>query len=173
MHWNDLGPWVDVFRTLSVYSRAESLNDHPGCVELSDRQAATSPYDVTDSRCPTLSILFELHRRKWKFVYDSVTHESAAIGDMDGRESCRMKKYFMVLIQIDRCMGLTSQIPSDEYVLFYELLLAGIEVEPGLSHKQYREIKKRGSALDLEASSSTIDEDQFVLKFVFRFVLFL
>ena len=57
-------------------------------------------------------------------------------------------------------MGLTSQVPSDEYVIFYDLLLAGIKVEPGLSHKQYREIKKHGSALDLEASSSTTNEDQ-------------
>ncbi len=63
-------------------------------------------------------------------------------------------------------MGLTSQIPSDEYVLFYDSLLAGIKVEPGLNHKQYREIKSV-----VRYSSSHTSEDQFVLKFVpFRFV---
>ena len=136
VHWKHLGPWNDVFRTLSIYVSAESLKERPGCIKLSNRQTVTSPYALTDPRCPTLKLLFELHIRKWKFVYETVLHDSATVGNMDGRESCRMKKYYMVLLQIDRCIGLTSQIPSDEYVIFYELLLAGIKVEPGLSLKQ-------------------------------------
>ena len=167
LKWSDLGPWVDVFRTLSIFSTAESLSgDNAGCLRLSGCQAATSPYDVTDSRCPTLMILFELHKRKWRFQDHSIIHESGAIGDMDGRESCRMKKYFMVLIQIDRCIALTSSIPSDEYVIFYELLLAGIRVEPGLSMKRYRAIKKQGGGDDLEMSSSSSgDEDYFSIHY--------
>ena len=61
---------------------------------------------------------------------------------MDGREASHMKSYFIVLWEIDRCLPLTSYIPSDEPILFYDLLLEGLNVQPGLGHQHYLALKR-------------------------------
>ena len=141
--WQDLGPWIHVWKTLRIVSEVRALEEDSCCLELLGCHPVECPFDFTNPQCPTLLIIFELHKRGWRLqIGETVVHNSARIGKMDGRESFRMKKYFMVLIQIERCITLTSSIPSDWYVLFYELLLAGHRVEPGLGNKRYREIKK-------------------------------
>ena len=89
-------------------------------------------HPVTDFRCPTLTIPLELHARGFRPVTGTVFQKENVIGDMDGREAIRMQAYFIVLLQLDRCLPLTSNIPSDQPILFYKLLLSGQRAEPGL-----------------------------------------
>ena len=71
-----------------------------------------------------------------------VVQQENQIGPMDDREAVKMKSYFIVLVELERCMPLTTHIPSDQPILFYDLLLAGRRVEPGLGHKQYLVLKR-------------------------------
>jgi len=48
-----------------------------------------------------------------------------------------MKPYYQALLQIDFCIPLTSHMPSQEPMSYYELLLKGIKAEPGMNDRHY------------------------------------
>ena len=60
---------------------------------------------------------------------------------MDGREVARMKSYYHALLELGRCVPFTSEIPSDEPILFYKLFLEGVWVEPYLGNDAYLALK--------------------------------
>ena len=135
--WRDLGPFASVRESLLHFRRAEGFDSHPGCILLIDPERAVPTHAVTDMKCPALTMLAELYRRGWRTVYDTVQHVNTTIGLMDAREAVRCKAYYVVLMKIDECMPLTSRIPSDQPIAFYNLLLQGRAVEPGLGNKTY------------------------------------
>jgi len=55
----------------------------------------------------------------------------------DGKLECKSKWYFQVCWRMQNVVRLASTIPSQQLVKFYQLLLAGIAVEPNLSDKEY------------------------------------
>lgn len=158
--WQELGPWTDVRRTLTRFREAKGVLDHPGCLVLSDAELARPVHPVTDFRCPTLTILKELRRRGWTASSSRVVHDVVNVGRMDGREAIRMKAYYIVLLQLEQCLPLTTNIPSDEVILFYKLLLAGKQVEPGLSARDYLAIQ-RGEPVPFPEIPDVDDEEVF------------
>ena len=138
--WNDLGPFPSVRRSLTWFIGAQPSLEHPECTVLSSPKEVGADLQLTDPDCPTLCILDELIRRGWNPHRGRVVHTKDAPKDMDGRESIKMKSYYVVLLDVERCLELASHIPSDEPLLFYKLLLEGREVEPGLGHKAYSQI---------------------------------
>ena len=163
--WKDLGPWDAVRSSLHRYCNAQGAAEHPSCVALTDVVPAVPQHPVTDFKCPTLYILTELYRRGWRPTLETVVHKKAIIDFMDGREAVRMKAYFIVLVELPRCIALTSSIPSDQPIAFYRLLLRGTKVEPGLGNPHYIAMfKDTERPMPIEAP---IDEDpHLVLKVV-------
>ena len=140
--WNDLGPFRSVSQSLKWFSEAQPSLEHPECIVLSSPKEVGADLQLTDPDCPTLCILDELLRRGWTPRRGRVVHTRDSPKDMDGRESIKMKSYFVVLLDLERYLPLASHIPSDEPLLFYKLLLEGREIEPGLGHKEYLRILK-------------------------------
>lgn len=66
-----------------------------------------------------------------------------------------MKAYYIVLVELERCMPLASCIPSDEPIAFYKLLLAGHTVEPYLGNPHYIAMLR---GVD-DAPPAVLDED--------------
>ena len=142
--WEDLGPWNAVYSSLNHFLETRGVPGHSGSIDVSSPQLTRPVHPVTDFRCPTLTILLELHGRGFRPVTGTVVHKENAIGDMDGREAIRMKAYFIVLLQLDRCLPLTSNIPSDQPILFHKLLLNCQRAEPGLGEAGYLAISRGG-----------------------------
>ena len=157
--WDELAPWPQLFRALSHFLDNKALNDQPGCVQLSGRELTKPTYAITDKRCPTLTVMYALHDMGWRPSGGRVVHGSAAIGDMDAREATKMKSYFIVLVEIDRCLLLTSQIPSDEPIAFYDCLLEGLRVEPGLGNAHYLALKRGTEPRPLPPLEDDEDDD--------------
>ena len=139
--WQDLGPFDDVHRTLSRYKSVADA-DHPACLQLTECERARPRHALTDMKCPTLPILAECYRRGWRPADQLVTHHSLDIGLMDSRLAVRMKAYYIVLLELPRCLPLTSEIPSNQPILFYRLLLQGRPVEPFLGQQAYLAIQR-------------------------------
>ena len=135
--WRDLGPFASVRNSLTSYQVAVGVDAQPGCIALSNPMVAIPDLPVTDLNCPTLMILDELRRRGWGAVRDVVDHTSTDVGVYEGTEAIRMKAYFIVVLQLDQCLPLTSSIPSNQPIAFYRLLLNGTSVEPGLGNPAY------------------------------------
>jgi hypothetical protein len=86
-------------------------------------------------------MISELHRRGWRLAKARVLHEEAVVGVMDSREATRMKAYYVVLLEVTRCMPLAIRgIPSDQPIVYYKLLLKGTSVDHGLGAIEYRRI---------------------------------
>ena len=51
-----------------------------------------------------------------------------------------MKAYYIVVLEIHRCLPLCNGIPSDQPIPFYKCLLDGKAVEPGLGVAAYRRL---------------------------------
>ena len=71
----------------------------------------------------------------------AVTHRHHGPQEFDVREPLRFKPYLLVLVELERCLRLTSAVPSREPLKFYHLLLLGVRVQPGLGHKHYLAIR--------------------------------
>ena len=141
--WAELGPWVEVRGSLQHYRRVVGSLDHPGCVVAHDPVVATSPFAVTDLRCPAILMIKELHRRGWRPSKCRVLHDTAEIGEMDSREATKMKAYYVMLMEIPRCIGLSTRgIPSDQPIAYYKLLLNGVSVDWGLGDRAYQALMK-------------------------------
>lgn len=140
--WKDVGPWQQVHRTLTRFKVVLGSAEQPGCLQLSDSERAVPMHALTDLKCPTLVILKELRRRGWQSIRGRVVHQTTDIASMDGREAKAMKAYFIVLLELGRCLPLTSRIPSDQPLLYYKLLLQGRHVEPDLGQRTYLALQR-------------------------------
>lgn len=162
INWGDLGPWNPVYRTLTYFQEIQGLEEHAGCLQLSGAQRAVPIHPVTDLRCPALLMLKALRRLGWAPKRNRIIHDSTVPGPMDGREAIRMKPYYVVLIEIERCLPLTTDIPSDQPILFYKLLLQGVNIEPNLGHAHYLAIS-RGTEIEAQPSVDAMNDDGWVL----------
>ena len=143
VRWSELGPWNEVQRSLAQFQVVQGAPEHAGCLILRDAEAAKPEFALTDLRCPTLLILTELKRRRWRLVKERVEHTDALVGPMDTRAAGRMKAYYIVLWEIDRCAPLgASTIPCDQPIVYYQLLLSGRAVLPGLGSAHYLAIQQ-------------------------------
>ena len=134
--WGELGPWREVRGSLKHYQRVVGSLEHECCIVAHDPVVASSPYPITDLKCPAILMLGELHRRGWVPAKCRVHHETQAIGNMDSREATRMKAYYVVLLELPRCILVgKGGIPSDQPIAYYKLLLKDKEVEWGLGDR--------------------------------------
>ena len=140
----DICPWTAMVNTLTRFTDVQGMAEHPGCLSLASPEPAKPIHPLTDFKCPTLSILLELYRLGWKPVRGTCVHDSIACGVIDGREAVKMKAYYIVILEIARCMPLSSTIPSDQPIAYYKLLLAGRNVEPGLGNPEYKRLLREG-----------------------------
>ena len=107
-----------------------------------------------DDQCPTLTVVNELRLQGWSGepVTTVVDRDNVASKRYDSTEAVKYKPYFQVLYSIDKCLPLTSCVPSRQPGKFYKILLRGGRVEPYLSDKAYTPIlnemlHKRGKPL--------------------------
>ena len=140
--WEDIGPWKSVLQSLTRFNIATGAVGHAGCVRLAAPERAVPVHPLNDFKCPTLCILKELYRRGWNPVRGTVTHESLNIGPIDGREAVSMKAYYIVVLEMARCLPLSSRIPSNQPIPYYKLLLSGKAVEPGPGVVEYRRLMR-------------------------------
>ena len=82
-------------------------------------------------------MIAELHRRGWRPTKTRVLHDTAEVGEMVSREATKIKVYYVVLLEIHRCIPLSSTIPSDQPIAFFQMFLNGVAVEPGLGNSRY------------------------------------
>jgi len=87
-------------------------------------------------------VYIALKARGWNPTHGKVVHCLADKDkrDFDGRLACRNKWYFQVCLGVESALTLASSIPSQQLVKFYQLLLAGVAVEPNLTDKDYAAI---------------------------------
>ena len=164
--YEDLAPWHAVFSTLTRFTATRGIPNRAGCLLLSGPEIVRTIHPLTDLKCPCLCILTELYRRGWQPKRRTAVHDSPAITEMDGRDAVKMKAYYIVILELDRCLPLTSSIPSNQPILYYRLLLAGREVEPGLGKDEYRRLWRlmtEGAEPDVPAVE---DEDEGGFDFV-------
>jgi hypothetical protein len=135
--WKDLGDFTTVRETLRVYRSAMGSESNRGCIMLSDSVHAVPVHAVTDMKCPALVMLSVLYREGWRPARSRIVHVSPEPGQMDAREATRMKSYYLVLMKLPQCLPLTTSIPSDQPIMFYQLLLRGVRADPNLGHKAY------------------------------------
>ena len=159
--YEDLGPWNSVMNSLSLYRDAQGLQDHPGCLRLSDCQVVRPIHPLTDLKCPCLCMLTELYRRGWNPVRRKATHDSIVIGAMDGREAVKMKSYYIVLLELENALPFAEggSIPSDQPIAYYRCLTEEHHVPPGLGAPAYRRILRGEPPDPLPALEDDEEED--------------
>jgi len=113
-----------------------------GCIVLSDHRQAGPRFPLTDMRCPTLSLVWHLRNNGWdpqtRYFDHTVVPAEGTRASFDSREALRMKTYYMVLLQLQRCLPLAGgRVPSQHPVGFYRLLLNGTPTQPDLGYKHY------------------------------------
>ena len=155
--YEDIGPWDAFKSSLTRFQIVQGIPEHRGCLRLSDPELARTIHPITDLKCPTLCLMSELYRLGWTPAKHTVEHNSVVCGEFDSREAVRMKTYYMVLLQIRRCMPLSSRIPSNQPIGYYRLLLEGRSVEPYLGQPEYQRLLKGGTAI-----APAIEDDEEV-----------
>jgi len=90
-----------------------------------------------DSKCPTYKLYDALVARGWVAVKALCDHSDATISEFDGRVATRMRPYYQALLGIKDTIKLTSHMPSQEPMHYYNLLLMGKEAEPGQPAQEY------------------------------------
>jgi len=126
----------------SLTSKLDIWKDVPseadeGCVVLSDKKRALPKYHPLDNRCPTVVVVMHLIRAGWTMVKALVDHTTVDVGNCDSRQSVRMKPYYQACLSIQKCLPLTSHMPSQEVCRYYECLMRGIRAEPGQADRNY------------------------------------
>ena len=109
----------------------------PGCTQVSDPVRAKPRIELMDPKCPAQLVYDALMDRGWKPVAALCDHQDHAVSTFDGRLAIRMRSYYQALLQIRTVMPLTSHLPSQEPVHYYNLLLKGTRVEPGETAQHY------------------------------------
>jgi len=143
----------DFLKSLMVWRQAEHSTT-AGCELWSQSERALVKFNVLDDACPTLSIIYHLKAKGWVGEKARQVHRTSAIAKFGQVEATKFKAYYQVLAVLDRCLPLTSYIPSRQCINFYKCLLRGLEVLPDRSSKDYQIVinkdkRKRGTIIDL------------------------
>ena len=140
----ELAEFQVLAQSLVKWSQRPSAVD--ACIEVFNPVEAKVTLPRTDLRCPTLAVYAELLRLNWTPVQHRVEHVNNMITQVDARDGMRMKLYYQVLLRLGLCLQLCRPIPSDEPILFYELLLRGQKVLPYKGNSHYKlQIAKLGT----------------------------
>jgi len=132
-----IAPYKAFATKLFVWKKPVPSETAPGCIVLDDRHKAKPNYGPLDKKCPTWVVVWYVIDAGWKPVKALCDHATSQIAEFDHRIAVRMKPYYQCLLAIDRCILLTSHLPSQEPGHYYELLLRGVKAEPGLRDKDY------------------------------------
>ena len=87
-----------------------------------------------------LALIWHLKRQGWKEVDRRCDHQTAAIATFDGAEAIKQRSYLQCVAALEKCITLTSHMPSRCPVGCYKLLLRGLRAEPDMSAKDYTAI---------------------------------
>ena len=129
--WNELAPFKVLLDSLLVWERRAS--DVFACIDIFNPQSGCPRLPLLDRKCPTILIWQELSRLGWKFHSNKCEHRSIANRALDGRSvTLRKKGYYQVLLNLPYHLTLTSYVPSDQPLLYYDLLLRGVAHEEWL-----------------------------------------
>jgi hypothetical protein len=110
----------------------------PCCLALREATLARPLCDnVLDDACPTYAIMLHNMKNGWNGIHSKIVHTESVPALFDGTEAIRYKAYHQCIAMIDKCLPLTSNIPSRQCKLFYKCLMSGVAVEPDLKAKEY------------------------------------
>jgi len=143
----------------------------PDCTQLKNPTKTKSRLDLMDPSCPALVVYDALLARHWQPVQALCDHKDARVAEFDGRLSTRMRAYYQSLLAVEKTLPLTSHLPSQEPVRYYDLLLKGVAVEPGQAAKDLMVIwnglrKRKGQPpepIPLEDRAPPRDADKVIL----------
>ena len=139
-----------------LYSWRAGPSDLAGCVRLSGKTQVRNTIPLLDETCPTLPIFWALKRRGWILVDRRCEHKDARVGGVDAYESTRMKTYWQCVLCLEKCLTLTSVLPSRQPIHFYKCLLNGLRVEPNQGHAHYLAILNEQA---VRAGRDVIEDD--------------
>ena len=146
----DLANWEDLAHKLYTWATQELSDDDDGVIVLRGPERANPLMPIMDQTCPTLLVYGALEQKGWTPVRGVVelTLQNYRGKRFDGRLAIKHKTYFQVCHAVDTCIRLTSSIPSQQVIKFYQCLLKGLKVEPNMPDKHYAAIlddKRRAS----------------------------
>ena len=136
----DIGPHEAWYRNCKVWEQIPSDLPDTIMVHAPRRVVNTIPY--LDPKCPTLPITWALKRAGWKGTEKLIVHVENRVGEFDSYVCTKAKRYYQVLLELRKCLALTSSIPSRQPMLFYQLLLHSQRVEPELGNVEYTRLWK-------------------------------
>ena len=142
----------DLAHNLFEWRQQSPSHEVGGCMVLEDKHKAKPNMSPLESNCPFIIVRGYLRQTGWTPVSAICDHVDTTKGNFDGAKAMRMKPYMQTLLAISKTMPLTSHIPSREPVHFYQALLKGIKVEPGMSDRHYMLVihdkKKKGNVAE-------------------------
>jgi len=134
----NIASFEDMAQNMFVW-RDVAQSEDAGVIVVSDKQRAKPQCHVLDENCPTLSVIYQIRDEGWRGrpVTTIVDTENVLQKRYDTRQARRWKPYYQALHAIDRCLPLTSCLPSHQPGKYYKLLLRGIPTEPYLGNEHY------------------------------------
>ena len=114
----------------------EPTREQPGAIVLAKPALVFNRKPYLDPTCPTICIAWKLKREGWAPTSRQCIHNAVDVGNFDSYPAVRMKPYYQVVLSLPKCLPLTSSIPSRQPIKFFQLLLAGQRVEPGLGNSR-------------------------------------
>ena len=168
-----IAPFHDFLKFLLVW-KSTTDSTVEGCEVWSDSERPLIKHGVLDDKCPTLAIIYHLKGKGWIPEKALQDHTTPQIGRFDCVEATKFKNYFQVLAVLERCLPLTSHIPSRQCMAFYRCLLRGLRVEPGDTAKSYTLVinadkRRRGQMTellpleDIPVQRGAVDPDAIIL----------
>ena len=128
-----------------LYKWTPGPSTHHGCISVSKPVLVENRVPLMDANCPTAVLCWSLKKKGWTAVDHKCDHVTAAITDFDAYEAVKMKTYYQALRMLPTCLGLTTHLPSRQPIRYYQLLMAGEKVEPGLGAAHYLTLFKNAS----------------------------
>jgi len=145
--FNDLVKNVVVWRTVEP-------SDVAGCDVWSGGERALVKHSVLHDKCPVLSLIMHLKSKGWIADSGKQNHTDVVPGPFDCVEAVKFRQYYQTLAVLERCLPLTSNIPSRQPIAFYRCLLQGLKVLPNESAKHYQlvinaHLRKHGKIVEV------------------------
>jgi len=131
-----LGDFRDFIKHLTVWKRTE-CSPTMGCEMWRQGERAVVRFNVLDDKCPVLALIYHLQSKGWISSSGRIVHRTVDPGPFDAKEAIKFRQYYQVLAVLDRCLPLTTEVPSRQCIGFYKCLLRGLRVEPDQSAKHY------------------------------------
>ena len=138
------------------------IADVQGCLHLLNPRPATPTMALTDSNCPTMTIMKALKDRGWTPVPHNVIHSTAgAPGCMSVTNSATRKEYYQCLLDLPALLaGGLPLLRSDQPISYYSCVLSGRNPPPNLGDTVYKKwLRGMAPALEDRHASSQLDDE--------------